>query len=443
MRLRMSLMLLLNSFFLEKALAVDSTTHLNLDLPVLDSPFNFANRGSFPSMQQSLVITKGFYRFSHLGISKFIDPYSESWWTRLFGRLSILTYDVLTDALPPASAWLHEEWHRAVMSEHDIDSYNGVYDFNGGGSIPVRKVKDEDLENLKKDHPEDFVRLSAAGFESQYELSFAFEKDIFFHDTHTWDYAQIFLNYADASSYMGLCASNAADKATEDSEDNEGTDISKRDFTGLDCTAWAYDLDRPDEPYSDRGIHPSGVGIRRYIRFSDLDQSEQTYLKKQNDLLYLNYLDPFLLGFNGFHWGSWLWNSTVRHHLTSFGTSTDLNIFLRKSDFKLLTILHAYSGKARIFPGFEIQLIDRPFLFFERSFFLTPRFMIWQQPEDQLFASHEGVWGALLSLRASYLTDKKLSPFVELEAKTQGWVAGIVYTSRSFATRIGVIWNRI
>ncbi len=37
--------------------------------------------------------------------------------------------------------------------------------------------------------------------------------------------------------------------STHDAVREEGADVKRRDFVGLDFTAWVYDLFRPDEPY--------------------------------------------------------------------------------------------------------------------------------------------------------------------------------------------------
>jgi hypothetical protein len=66
--------------------------------------------------------------------------------------------------VPPGEAWLHEEWHRAVLSHCGIASYNDTYKFRlFGGVVNVSHVRDEDLERLKREHPAEFVRLAAAG----------------------------------------------------------------------------------------------------------------------------------------------------------------------------------------------------------------------------------------------------------------------------------------
>ena len=57
--------------------------------------------------------------------------------------------------------------------------------------------------------------------------------------------------------YHSLCVNDELDTMMDEINARETTEAS-RDFTGPDCTAWVYDLRRPDEPYADRGTHPSG-----------------------------------------------------------------------------------------------------------------------------------------------------------------------------------------
>src|SRR5690606_35507014 len=114
-----------------------------------------------------------------------------------------LLADVLIMSLPGGDTWLHEEWHRAVMRRRGIDSYNGVYDMElFADTIPVRKVRDDDLIALKRDHPKDMIRLPAAGVEATLELATAFEKDLFFHDTKLFPIYGIFINYVGVISYV-------------------------------------------------------------------------------------------------------------------------------------------------------------------------------------------------------------------------------------------------
>src|SRR6185436_9321120 len=105
----------------------------------------------------------------------------------------------------------------------------------------------------------------------------------------------------------------------------DDADIRVRDFTGHDILAWAYDLHRPNEPYAARGIHPSGVGIDRYRKPSDLRPEEMQYLRRQGKLQVLNFFDPAFIRGSGFTMNNPLNGRPMKvvvrpgHILTPFG----------------------------------------------------------------------------------------------------------------------------
>jgi hypothetical protein len=96
---------------------------------------------------------------------------------------------------------------------------------------------------------------------------------------------------------------------------------------GLPCRGsigWVYDLFRPDEPYEDRGIHPSGIGIDRYRSESDFTPQERRYLRTQARLSFLNFADPNLLGLYQFDVGEYdglplSFNASLQHLMAPFG----------------------------------------------------------------------------------------------------------------------------
>lgn len=412
---------------------------LILEFPLADYPFNRNGTYTDPSMSQSLHLTKNLYQFSHYTLAQRLK-------TRPVARtLSIVGFDVVSLWLPFGAAWQHEEWHRAVMSNRGISSYNEIYEFPlFAETISVKHVKDEDLIRLKKEYPADMVRLHASGIEAQYELNFALEKDRFFLRPPVLDDAVLWLNYVNNISYLYACASNRSNTITEELLQNEDQDISKRDFTGLDCNAWVYDLFRPDEPYEQRGTHPSGTGIKRYIKYDDLTVEEQDYLKNTLKLSLLNLADPFLYRFeyftatNLFNQQPFQWNATLRHHLTSFGYSIDANIFYRQNSVNALAIFHHYFNKSHFFPGLELALMRLPIVLFDTTLPLSVRTSLWLQPKAQSFLTEESELGGIATVKLNFPTYQHWETFVEIEAKTQGWVAGNVYLGDNLSVRLGV-----
>ncbi|NJL76755.1 MAG: hypothetical protein HC892_18765 [Saprospiraceae bacterium] len=195
--------------------------------------------------------------------------------------------------------WLHEEYHRAVMTRREINSFNDMNTFPFGDvSISVRKVEDKDLIHLSNNHKSDFIRLQTAGLEAQYHQIQTLQKNNFYY---TQDLPHIPLYWLSTMTnivYVNQSGSaDYFDKLIDEANETEATDVSKRDFTGPDFTAWANALFNPQKPYEDRGVHPSGVGVNRYIKPSELSVEELNYLQKQGNLQWLNLISPHLFGF--------------------------------------------------------------------------------------------------------------------------------------------------
>ena len=75
-------------------------------------------------------------------------------------------FDVATTLLLPlpfTDAWVHEEWHRAVLGRRGIDSFDDVYRFRVTDAIAVSHVRDEDLIRLKRaaGRPKDLIDIES------------------------------------------------------------------------------------------------------------------------------------------------------------------------------------------------------------------------------------------------------------------------------------------
>jgi len=391
------------------------------DLPIFDSD-NFVDGFRGPSMAQALALTTIYYEESHRAIQK-------AWGTKeRYARWSVALFDTVTSGvvpLPLSDTWLHEEYHRAVMSNQSVSSFNDVYHFEIlPDAIAVSHVKDEALTRMKLEHPADFVRLHVAGIEGEYALVERLERRQFFQRSDLDHLVLYWLIKLNTSAYVLSGTDHENEDDTAQWEREEGTDVRRRDFTGHDFTAWAYDLSRPDEPYAARGVHPSGVGIRRYRRPSDLTPAESDYLDMAGRRSLLNFLDPNLAGIPEFQTGSVRWNAAASSLLTSFGLSIDVRGYFERDGRRIAVALHRYSNHDRAFPGIEAELVGAR---------ITPRIALWIQPRGQQFRTHDGTAGGLIgaSLRQGHL-------LVELEAKTEGWVESNVHLDRAVSARAGI-----
>jgi hypothetical protein len=419
-------------------------TGVHLDLPALDLPAATEGGAKFPTMAQSLAVSADVFSLAHFGLGAALDPYDPVWWKRLLGRTSIVGADLFLSTLPLGLSWEHEEWHRAVLSRRGIASRNDVWDFNlFSTTTSVSHVADADLARLKLEHPADFARLASAGFEGNAELALELVRTPFFHRTHTWNAAAIVELHVVNLYYFFTCVGPGADSLTDQFNREEGADVPRRDFTGLDCTAWAYDLSRPAEPYAGRGVHPSGVGVNRYRRFSDLSRTEQGWLTSQRNLMALNFLEPAMFGFESFAIDAGdrplRFLPRVRHLPASFGTRTDLDVLFSRGPWQGELALQAYANFRRGFPGLSAEVYRLPL---EPApgwpVAVSARAMAWLQPEGQRFDTEESAAGGLLRVRATLSRWAALEPYLEAEAKSAGFVPGVVALEPGLAVRVGI-----
>jgi hypothetical protein len=427
------LFLLFSILFSYAALAQDQNGHdVSIDVPLIDAPFNFLNDKGyvFPSMRQSAEVSTDFLQLGHRLIQ---GPRINEQRARIWG---IVAFDLVMEWVPLGSSWMHEEFHRATMSRRGIGSYNDVNRFPiGSDLIAVSHVTDEDLTRFKRDHPAEFVRMSAAGMESQVVQNQIIERRHFFDDAKSYDFITLFVNNINVSMYLKTCGSREADDSTDSQNDEDGANVGKRDFTGLDCTAWAYDLFRPDEPYAARGTHPSGVGIDRYIRYSDLNGREKTFLERQWILSLLNFADPAMYGIDEFKYGDWRWNARLSHFITSFGYVVDAGLLAKLGREKFTFTLHNGFNNEAYFPGVTAEWYEHPLT---DKWNVTTSLTLWNQPEDQRVLASSAETLVAGGVRVGYRYSDVLQPYVGIEGKTPGWMAGNVFLDRNVSIWTGL-----
>jgi hypothetical protein len=85
----------------------------------------------------------------------------------------------------------------------------------------------------------------------------------------------------------------------------------------------------------------------------------------------------------------------------------------------------------------DVQLLEAPVTVGGRELAVSPRVALWLQPRDQGFRTALTQPGGLVALRVRQATPARVAAFLELEGKTQGWVAGNVHLERNVSVRIG------
>jgi hypothetical protein len=375
---------------------------LRLSLPLFDVPANLQGHYTAPSMQQSKGITADLYELGHYTLADRLGR-------RSFGAfLAISAFDAATVmvSVPFFAGWQHEEWHRAVLERRRISSDNPYY---GAPTLPLFgpktvQVADADVERLKREHPVDYTRVGAAGVEGQYALADELERNAFFYDQPTTSGFIIGMSYAAASVYSALCASRP-----------QGTG---------DCALWADGLFAPTAPPHQEG--------------QPLPPAAERFMRRQAALSFLNFVDPFVFLFRGVEVDGTRWNAALRSVPTSFGFDVRLDLFHRRGVTGMVLALHSYLNDARYFPGGEVELVARRV----GPLRIGGRVNAWLQPDGQSVSSHGArPGGNLVVVMALPLASGRLDPYLELDAKTAGWVTGNARLEAGLAARLGLAVN--
>jgi hypothetical protein len=412
---------------------------LKLSLPLLDYPGGFQNGYSF-SARQSLEFTNSFYDLNYFGISKAVDYFvkpEDAFFNTGAKYLASIPLVYFNNSIRFSVTWLHEEYHRAALEAGNVSGHNDPY------RGYVDHVNDEDLARLKMASPQKLIRAHAAGMESQNDLTLASEKDDFFLKGKVTKPFYYLLNTFNNAFYMTVPTLDFVD-AIVDKEMSKESNSDTRDFTGLDPAAWVYDMFRPNEPYTARGTHPTGKGIKRFIKLSDLTSDEKNYLITQRNLSFLGLIDPMMFLVHSFTLKEFengeklLGNANLKYYPTSFGSTINLNMFIKKSEVNLfVSVLNQMNYKS-YFPGLDVQLSDYPVKVFDKQIYLGGRAMAWLQPQDQNFKTDKAQFGALGSISLSVPVNDILRVNGEVEAKTAGWVAGNMFLEPNISMRLGV-----
>lgn len=443
---------------------------LILDFTLIDAPYqnNAANTvsngskniGSYlkayanPSMNQSLSYSSTLYSAAHYGIDKLFRQSSHYGIDNIFQKKSsestgclkpflytftILFSDFVLTYAPGGDGWLHEEYHRSVLTRFGANSFNDMNTFPIGAElISVNNVKDEDLIRFKQTSPADFIRLHVAGIEGEYLLIDKLQRNNFFYRQNITHEFLYIIATANSIAYVKICSDPSEVNSITDELNYKESEISKRDFTGLDFTAWAYDLFNPNEPYENRGIHISGNGIDRYRKTTDLSDDALKYLKKQGNLQFLNILSPMLIGFRRIKLNDGLYgNFAVRNYLTSFGNDISLNIYLQNDKRNMVFAYHHASNYKNWFPAFQAELFEEPITFGKHKFVYSPKLLVGLQPKKQEFKTSKASFLGEASCRIDWLI-KKVQPWISFSAKTDGWIAGNEFLNKNISFRAGL-----
>jgi len=450
-------LLILFLFMPFMAIAQNNEPALKLDLPLFDLPYqidamNTVGHGFFsgyanPSMAQSLAVTTDIFSSFHFGMKTLFERWDLNVRIGRGDLKTMLFYtglvfgDLLLFYVPGGEGWVHEEFHRAVMTRHRVNSFNDMNTFPFGRElISVNSITDEDLIRFKAESPTDFVRMQAAGMEGDFVFLDNLRHNSFFYNQQfEFYFLDLMVTF---NSHMYVIASGDPKQVnlSVDDMNKKETSVLSRDFTGFDMAGWVYDLSRPDEPYSARGVHPSGVGINRYRKTTNLTDEELNYLHAQRYWYIFNYISPMLFNVNRIAIGDtgFYGNFAFRHFLTSFGTDVLLKVFLEKDKYNMAFTIHNYLNYKHWFPAIEAELVDFPLSLGSLNLYLSPRALIGMQPENQGFKTGTPEFTGLAGCRVDFYISKHFLPYFELTAKTDGWIAGNEFIEKNVSIQFGL-----
>jgi hypothetical protein len=426
--------------------------YMNYAANTVSRPVNSASTADYfrsyvnPGMDKATAASNSLYSALHYTCKRVIKT-KIKFLNKYLSNLCAGAADLLLMYAPLGDGWLHEEYHRSMMTLHSTNSFNDMNTFPIGKEVvSVHSVYDADLARMKAESNPDFVRMAAAGIEGQYNQIRLLQKDNFFYRQdlpHTYLYL---LSTINSAYYVITTSLPSSNDLTNKMMAQEGTDISKRDFTGLDFDAWVYDLFRPNEPYSNRGIHPSGIGYKRYIRPSDLTSQELSYLRTQGYLQLINALSPAMATFSSIKIkstdrGNYYGNIAFRHILTSFGMDISTDVFLKTPKHNWFFSAHLYQNKNCAFPGLEGEWIDEPLKLGNKHLLISSKIMLWTQPSQQSFFSYTQQPGGFLSVIMDYPICKNIFFSVNFKAKTEGWVMGETFIKQNASVLCGIRSN--
>jgi hypothetical protein len=403
------------------------------------------NAFSIQSLEQGFQITNAITQTMHWGIAQIPVFKKRPILQKITHTLITIPAEILVGKYY-GNSWRHEEGHRAVLANSFVYSYNPLVIFNkkpGTGSKTVASVSyilDTNLVMMKENDNANFVRMSTVGAETQISALNKMQRNSFFYDQKTITSINYILNALNVTGYMRTCANK--EKGTKLTLDNmalEGSNQNLRDFTGLDYTAWAYDLFNPTAKYSERGLNPYGNGYDRYIYGDKLTSEQYDWLKKQTNLSYLNFISPAMFFINEINLKNGAsFNFSGRYYPTSFGNQIGIDLFFKNAKYNIVVSPHLNQNYENNFFGIEAMIFEKPVKIKQHQFLATTRVVADLQPKNQSFKTSSADFTGLIELDLIYKASKHFFPYISFEAKSKGWIAGNAFLNEHYSIKAGL-----
>jgi hypothetical protein len=321
----------------------------------------------------------------------------------------------------------HEEAHRSILVGQDIGSVSQPFLFSKRGGY-VAGVADQTLKDLRDHKFPVFIRLHAAGFESDYTLATREETLLSFEDE---SYKDLVVEYLFRKIYLVRYFMEGIFKYDTDDSQEESNEF-ERDIVGNDLYGAIRHLHRPD------------MEFRRYTRYSDLTAEEVRYLKRMEWRTPLNLVNGNILGIRNFRLSDRLKaNFGMGHCMGPFGDFIDEKFWLLyKEKIKINAYLREFQNRNNWFVGGGIGINDYPL---SERWSASATIHYWNQPVNLDFNESAGKLGGAIDITGSYnLLSRKgrkldwLSVDIGMIYKTAGYLPEEIYLDKHFGLRFGL-----
>ena len=131
-------------------------------------------------------------------------------------------------------------------------------------------------------------------------------------------------------------------------------------------------------------------------------------------------------------------NANIKHYLTPFGYSINTHFYFRQDQRMLFVTLNHYNNKNHFFPGLSLAILSVPNKFGKFQTKNSIEISVWNQPKKFSFTSASGEWGGRASVHSEQVWSERMSTFIEMNYKTEGWVAGELYLDENLNFIAGV-----
>lgn len=322
----------------------------------------------------------------------------------------------------------HEEGHRSVLTELGIGSISKPF-IDKNLTAKVTGVTDETLINLRNNDLPNYIRLHAAGLES--DFAYLKKSDAYLNfdeESNNVLHADYILRKLGAQFYYitNLVSIKSGIKEVDIAELD-------KDIVGHDLFGMIRHLHRPE------------MEFYRYTEMSDLTIEEKSYAKRMGFMSLLNFLNPNIWEGRGYKLSeSTKANFSVNYSLAPFGDFIEQNGYLHiKNKYKINSYLRQYFNKSYTFFAGGINLHN--YSFQEDKLLLNSSLEFWEQPENLEFKNKEGSLGlgikSELAIRFSNWNNNSKSSYINVGAsyKTKGFVPENPSLNEDFGVFLGIV----